>query len=164
MTLPEMQILPHIDLNTAEARTLTQQIKTSMADLMMLVVKAWVGRIWIALDYPTWNDWIKNEFNHAPLSLPRDERRAVVTLLRGQGMSTRAIGAAAGVTGETISKDLAGVRNLTPDIEDAVPVVGLDGKNYRVTCDQPEPTNVVQPAPQQTVTCPTCGGTGKVTQ
>jgi hypothetical protein len=123
-----MQVVEHRCLNAGEARAITDRIRSSMGDLMALVVKAHIGRAWIALGYQSWADYIKGEFDHAPLSLPRDERLAVVALLRGQGMSTRAIGSAAGVAEGTVRNDLAGAQNYAPD--EAVPVTGLDGKNY----------------------------------
>jgi hypothetical protein len=161
--IPEMKIIRHRDLSVNEATAITDRIKSKMADMITLVAKAHIGRVWIALGYESWADYIKGEFDHAPLSLPRDERRAVVSLLRGQGMSTRAIGSATGVHKDTVINDLATGENSPVD-GDIVQVTGLDGRNrnYSVTC-QPTP-EAVQPAPSQTVTCPTCGGTGRITQ
>lgn len=158
---PEMQIVQHIDLSTEQARALTDKIKSTVGDLMILVAKAWQGRVWIALDYGSWADYIKGEFNYAPLALPREERQAVVKLLRGQGMSTRAIGAATGVHHDTVASDLSTVGNPT----EIVSVTGLDGRirNFQVTCAKPP--EAVQPAPSQiTAKCPTCGGTGRIAQ
>jgi hypothetical protein len=161
VAIPEMQIVAHRDLTAKQARSLTEQIKSSMGDLMGQVVKAFLGRAWIALGYESWPDYIKGEFNHAPLVLPREERKAVAALLRGQGMSTRAIGAATGTSDFTARNDLAGAMNLASDRE-PVQVTGLDGKNYSVTCPRPA---AEQPAPPQaTITCPTCGGTGRITE
>jgi hypothetical protein len=163
MTLPEMQIVQHRDLNAKQARAITERINCAMGDLMGEVAKAWIGRVWLALGYESWAAYIKGEFTHAPLSLPRDERQAVVALLRGQGMSTRAIGPATGTSHQTVADDLAGVKNLTPEF---VPVTGLDGKAYTVTCANPKTPEAVQPAPppEITVTCPTCGGTGRISE
>jgi lambda repressor-like predicted transcriptional regulator len=122
------------DLDERDAIALTGRIKSAVGDLMILVAKAWQGRVWIALGYDSWPEYIKGEFNHAPLSLPRDERKAVVALLRGQGMSTRAIGSATGVDQKTIVNDLAaGEENSSPQ-----PVTGLDGKTY----PKPEPDTI----------------------
>jgi hypothetical protein len=107
MTMPGMEIVRHLDFDASGARAITDQIRSSMGDLMMLVVKAHQGRVWIALGYESWPEYIKGEFDHAPLSLPRDERKAVVALLRGQGMSTRAIAPTVGQSRETVRRDLA---------------------------------------------------------
>jgi hypothetical protein len=141
-----MQIIVHRDLNTKEARAITQRIKSKMGDLMGEVAKAWIGRVWLALAYESWEDYVKGEFNHAPLTLPREERKAVASLLRGQGMSTRAIGSATGVSDETIRRDLSDATNVAPD--EVVPVTGLDGKTYPPKRKpKPEPRPDV-PAPQ----------------
>ena len=108
-----------------------------MGDLMAEVVKAYLGRVWLALGYESWADYIKGEFHHAPLYLPRDERQAVVALLRGQGMSTRAIAPAVGADQATVSRDLSGDANTSPDVQpntsviDAIATItGRDGKTY----------------------------------
>lgn len=157
-----MQIIEHRDLNAREARAITERIKSAMGDLMIEVARAWIGRVWLVLGYESWLDYIKGEFSEAPLFLPQDQRRAVASLLRSQGMSTRAIGAVTGVHHDTIASDLATVGN--PTVNEPVQVTGLDGRirNYSVTCPQP---GTAQPAPSQdTVTCPTCGGTGRITK
>jgi hypothetical protein len=174
-----MKLLTHRALSESAARALTEKIRASVGDLMVLIARAWQGRAWSALGYESWADYIKGEFNHAPLSLPREERKAVVALLRGQGMSTRAIGAATGASDFTVRNDLSGARNHAPDLEadeDALaeeliaaeprPITGLDGKTYYPATTQKDspPRDTAHPAPSITVTCPTCGGTGKVTQ
>jgi hypothetical protein len=127
--LPGMKLIQHRDLDAKQARAITDSIKTSVGDLMILVAKAWQGRVWIALGYGSWPDYVKGEFNHAPLWLPPGERKAVVALLHGQGMSTRAIGAAAGVSDGTVRNDLAGAQNYAPE-SGPVPITGVDGKTY----------------------------------
>ena len=149
-----MRIVVQRDLTARQARALTDRIKSTVGDLMILVAKAWQGRVWIALDYESWADYIKGEFSHAPLSLPREERRAVVSLLRGQGMSTRAIGSATGTDEKTVRNDLAGAEFSAPESED-VPITGLDGKSYTVTCTKPENSPAApeaeQPAPEPAI-------------
>jgi hypothetical protein len=158
--LPQLQILEQRDLTPREAREITEKIRSKMGDLMLLIAKAHFGRVWLVLGHDSWADYLKAEFDYAPLHLPRHERKAVSMFLRGQGMSTRAIGPAVGVDQATVVRDLSGDANASPDSE-FVQVTGLDGKTYTVTCPQPEP---VQPAPiQDTTTCPTCGGTGRIT-
>jgi hypothetical protein len=138
MTMPGMAIVRHRDFDATEAEAITDQIRSSMGDLMILVSKAWHGRVWIALGYESWPDYIKGEFDHAPMALPPDERRAVSVLLRGQGMSTRAIAPAVGVHHDTVASDLSPVGNPTPEFE-AVPITGLDGKTYQPKPPVPQP-------------------------
>jgi hypothetical protein len=174
-----MQIVHHRDLTIYEAEAITKRIRSSMGDLMTEIVKAHIGRAWIALNYESWGAYIKGEFNHAPLSLPRAERKAVTAVLRGQGMSTRAIAAVEGVSHETVAEDLRGVRNLTTDEgpldvefdEDelaeeliaAEPITGLDGKSYPPT--KPRPVAAEKSHTEKVTTaCPTCGGTGVITR
>lgn len=167
MTDMGMQILQHHDLTAKEARAVTERIKSKMGDLMSDIAKASVGRAHLALGYDSWEEYVKEEFGHAPLHLPRAERKAVSRVLKGQGMSLRAIAAATGVTHPTVINDLAGGQNLPPE---PVPVIGRDGKSYPPTCTIPKTTpptpvggeEMLQPASSRTTTCPTCGGTGKV--
>jgi hypothetical protein len=151
-----VEIIQRRDLDAREAGAITERIKSAMGDLMVLVVKAWQGRVWIALGYQSWEDYIKGEFSHAPLSLPRDERRAVGKLLRGEGMSTRAIAPPLGVSQRTVSNDQKAGQNYAPadeavidaeviesaateqncSVEDErVPIICLDARvrNYPVT-------------------------------
>lgn len=134
--LPGVKLIPHADMDEQQARAITDQIQSSVADLAALIVQAFRGRAWLALGYPSWVDYIRGEFRNAPLHLHRDDRRAVVELLRGHGMSQRAIADAAGVGVGTVNRDLAArVPSGTPDAAGAtaVPVttIGLDGKTYQ---------------------------------
>jgi len=173
-----MKILCHRDLTAAEAMRITNKIRSCMGDLMAEIAKAHIGRAWLALGYATWTDYVQGEFDYAPLSLPREERRAVTLLLRKQGMSTRAIAAVEGVDKDTVRLDLSsGGVNTPPDEpldvefdEDELaeeltvdpPVTGLDGKKYQPR--QSPPGKPAAPTGVVTVTCPTCGGTGKINQ
>lgn len=82
-------------------------------------------RSWIALGYASWDELAKNEFMSAIVSLTKEERKPLVQAWRAEGLSTRAIGSALGVSNYTVSKDAEGVSNLTP-----ASVVGIDGKTY----------------------------------
>jgi hypothetical protein len=186
VSIPGMEIIAHRDFTAAEARAVTDRIRSSMGDLMEQIVRAHIGRAWLALGYSSWVEYIKGEFNHAPLSLPRAERKAVTAVLRGQGFSTRAIAAATGDSHMTVKRDLdeAPVTNVTGDrepldvefdedqlaeeliaAEPPNPVRGLDGKNYPpkmpTPSAAPEPRFVTEAV---TAACPTCGGTGEITK
>lgn len=181
-----MQVVVHHDLNAVEARAVTDRIKAKMGDLMSEIIKAHIGRAWIALGYESWTAYVKGEFNYAPLSLPRAERKAVTAVLRGQGFSTRAIAAVEGVDQKTVVNDLNSGGEISPpeeisspeseplDVEvdedelaeeliAAEPIRGLDGKTYQPT--KPRPVAAEESHTEKvTTTCPTCGGTGVITR
>jgi len=139
---PAMGVDVQRDLSAAEARAVTERIKSSMVGLMWDIVTAYRGRAWKALDYPTWDDYIRGEFNHAPLALPREERRVVVALLHGQGISNRAIAPTVGVDRQTVANDLAGGENSPPDGL----VTGQDGKRHPAGKPRPaapKPSNML---------------------
>jgi hypothetical protein len=147
--LPGMEIVEHRDLDAKAARAITDRIRSAMGDLMAEVVKAYIGRVWVALGYQSWADYIKGEFNHAPLWLPRDERKAVVELLRGQGMSTRAIGPAVGVDQATVVRDLSGDANASPDVDGDALAEELITADEELITEAP-PGGVTEHTPGQT--------------
>jgi hypothetical protein len=180
MSIPAMQLVAQRDLDATQAQAITNRIRSKMGDLMSEIAKAHMGRAWIALGYATWTDYVKGEFDYAPLSLPREERRAVTHLLRKQGMSTRAIAAVEGVDKDTVRRDLlSGGVNTPPELEPldvefdedelaeeliaAEPIHGLDGKSYQPT--KPRPVAAEKSHTEKVTTaCPTCGGTGVITR
>lgn len=92
------------------------------------VIALWEAQSWKMLDYPSWEalcasrGWTRNV-------LPMVERREVVAELRQEGMSTRAIAAATGVSHPTVMSDLRSAgKDLPPE-----PVRGTDGKTYAPT-------------------------------
>jgi hypothetical protein len=184
VSMPGMKIVQHRDFTAVQAQAVTERIRSAMGDLMGEIVRAHLGRAWLALGYESWSDYVKGEFDYAPLSLPREERRAVTVLLRKQGMSTRAIAAVEGVSDSTVREDISGARFRAPDLDepldvefdedalaeeliDAEPALirGLDGKPYQPNRSAPTPI----PEPNLTtevvyIPCPTCHGTGEIAQ
>lgn len=99
----------------------------------------------VILGYPSWTAYVATEFGDALAELGRDDRRDVVAILSGSGMSIRGIASVVGASVGTVHSDLnAGVQSLntcqvsragTPVHEGQVldadrAVVGLDGKGY----------------------------------
>lgn len=115
-----------VAMGEAEARDLIDSIRSTGDIMWRQIVRAFHGRAWIALGYQSWDELCEHEFDGARIKLPREDRREVVASLRDAGMSTRAIGAAIGVSHETAAGDLRGVRNLTPDDPDPTPPHGIE--------------------------------------
>lgn len=110
-------------LTAEQARALTDGIRARVADLLPLIKQAYEGRADQALGYATWHDYCMAELSG--IRIPLTDRPAAVAELRQNGMSTRAIGSALGVSAATVTRDLAGVSSETPDR-----VTGIDGQSY----------------------------------
>lgn len=115
-------------LSFDDAVALTESIRLTVAEIELKIVEAYYGLAWKVMGYDSWDEYISGEFKAAPLAMPREERRTSVASLRQAGLSLRAIGAATGVSRDTVQKDLEAVRNLTPDS-----ITGIDGKEYPAT-------------------------------
>lgn len=128
------------------------------------IADAYAARDWAALDYDSWAEYVLAEYGPELQRLARAESRVerpvMVADLRSQGMSTRQIGAAVGVTEGTVRSDLAKVRSdyapeATPtagEAKKAAPVqpervTGADGKSYPAKREpKPEPPQPADPA------------------
>lgn len=87
------------------------------------IADAYKERDWLTLGYESWDAYVAGEFSEVRLKLSTSDRqRAVEHLREAAQMSTRAIGAALGISEATVRRDLAGASN------DAV--TGLDGRTY----------------------------------
>lgn len=122
------------------ARALTDRIKVAVEGTWLLITEAYTSRAWSALGYTSWDDYCTREFGTSRLRLPREERQEVVSSLREQGLSLRAIEAVTGVSRPTVISDLrAGdtqvVKSLPPY---KVGPGGLDD------AETPEPVEVAE--------------------
>lgn len=120
----------------AEARELTDEIKADYGALQVKIAAAWRGRVWLALGYESWQDYLDGEFSDVSIRPPKELELQVVQELRDAGMSTRGISAATNLSKGTVDNRLrtAGAQNWAPDTPERgttpPPVVGLDGKEY----------------------------------
>jgi hypothetical protein len=143
-----------------EARAVVGRIRQCVAITDVEVTKAFNGRAWIALGYPSWSALCDAEF--ADFRLSREARIALVGELRKNGMSVRAIAATTRADRNTVRADLRQVGELSPtpgqagedgeahdehlpddaqehlhdhvrDVEVVQPrnITGIDGKTYR---------------------------------
>ena len=112
-------------MDVASARRLTERIRLNVVavrdgveKLQALLEEAKEGNVHVALGYPSWPAYVADVMGDEPLRLSRDDRREIVHYLTGEGMSTRAIGSALGVSAMQVSRDrdrpAAGVTNVTP--------------------------------------------------
>ena len=139
------------DFTPAKARALTKKIGEGYEDTVKRVAEAYAGRIWLALDYKTWDEWRDKEFGGAyPLALPLLQRRAAAAkLVEIAAMSSRAIAAVTGTSHTTAESDIAAARsevasNLPPS-NGEVPPLDVDEVNLD-QADEPVP-DLESPAP-----------------
>lgn len=118
----------------AEAQELTEELKAEYGSLRLKISTAWRGRIWLALDYDSWQDYLDQEFRDISLRPPKELEDQVIRELRAAGMSTRGIASATELSKDTVARRIsrAGVSNETP-----ARTVGIDGKTYPTTAPRP---------------------------
>lgn len=121
-------------------------------ETLALIQQAWQERDWETLGYDDWEQYVETEFSEARLRLPAEHRQKAVVELRLAGMSQRAIGSTLGINQSTVSRDLSGDADASPDLPAVA--TGLDGKSYAATQSprraKPE-SAVVEPEPDQPV-------------
>ncbi len=113
-----------------EARELTDELRADYGSLQVKISTAWSGRIWLALGYESWQDYLDEEFRDVSLRPPKELQEQVIAELREAGMSTRGIASATDLSQPTVVRRLSvpGDSNESPEKNE--PVIGLDGKRY----------------------------------
>lgn len=125
-------------LTEVGARRLTQRIRAKVADALDLIVEAWEGRAWEALDYDSWDAYLATELPEVnAFRLPIDTRRDAVAAWAARGMSQRAMAAGLNVSPGTIAADVA----VVVPIDEQATVTSLDGRRRpaRVRRERPAP-------------------------
>ena len=163
-------------MDVASARRLTERIRLNVVSvrdgvekLQALLEEAKEGNVHVALGYPSWTAYIAEVMGDEPLRLSRDDRREIVHYLTGEGMSTRAIGQALGVSNQTIANDrVAGVKNLTPRSDPEATVFAPEVDDLELVVDdfedyepEREPITPPPPRPVQAHRPPVTGLDGK---
>ena len=109
----------------ATARELTEELKSDYGAIRSKIDTAWRGRIWTALGYDSWQEYLDIEFVDVTLRPPKELEEQVISELRAAGMSTRGIAAATDLSQPTIRRRLA---ESTEPNDSVDRVIGLDGR------------------------------------
>ncbi len=122
----------------SEATSLTGRLRSHVRTSVDLFVRAYKGRIWLALDYSSWSDYLNAELGEIRPRLPKPQRLELVAAMQADAqMSQRAIAEALGVDQKTVSNDLREVRTAAEASGQTVPdhsvSVGLDGTTRETT-------------------------------
>jgi hypothetical protein len=143
-------------MNANDARALTDRMKTGVAVMSELIKEAYQGRVWDALGYASWDEYVTREFGTGQLRIPKEERTEYVASLRESGMSLRAIASATGMNHQTVANELSKNRQL-PVADDGeqsdllaeeliaaepITIVGTNGKTYTPAAPKPAPNPV----------------------
>ena len=96
-----------VALSRSEALDLTREIREQVDRLYLLLERAHAGRVWLALDYPSWEAWLRQEFQ---ISRQRGYQ------LLGQASAVRAL-ASAMPEGSTVHLSEAAARDLRPVLD-----------------------------------------------
>jgi hypothetical protein len=118
-----------VELTPEQARELTDRIRAGVTNLLPVIKEAFERRADRALGYESWHAYCDAELDG--IRLPIERRRAHVAELRGQGMSTRAIGAALGVSEGTVRNDLSTAQDYA--VEQPEQVRSLDDRRRPAT-------------------------------
>jgi hypothetical protein len=110
-------------------RATSDKVTTNVNLLIELLDQAERGQIHEALAYPSWTAWVKDAVQ---ISIPDpEERKALVSLMSGKGMSTRAIAGSLRISKSQAARDAAAPSGAPEDeLARARASKGLDGKNY----------------------------------
>ena len=120
-------------MSTASAEQVTRQIRSMMERAWEYIAIAYQGRAHLALGYSSWDEYVEDRLGDLRLTVPREQRGAVVQSLSNAQMSLRAIAKVLGVSVATVSRDAsAGAAEpaLGGEESAAIKVKGRDGRQY----------------------------------
>lgn len=120
----------HSKFSEDEARALTTELREDYGALQVKIATAWKGRIWVALGYASWQEYIDGELHDVSIRPPKEIEDQVVSDLRSLGMSTRGIVAATDLSKGTVGRLLDRAGAPSGAVDDEQRVVGLDGKSH----------------------------------
>lgn len=102
----------------------------SYDDLVSAIRAAWAAHG--GQGAKAWQEYCETEVGEARKRIPREVRKAIVNELRKDGMSTRAVAAALGISKGQVGKDSAGAHSVGTS-------EGVDGKVYTRPETKPHP-------------------------
>lgn len=121
----EVEVLQPLTEKEAKAldkkiRNASDKVSTYTESLLNLLEEAAAGSIHEALGLPSWTAWFKDAVQISVSD--RFERKELVKMMSGKGMSQRAIAGSLGVSQKTVDRDLDG-----EEVAEGDTVTSLDG-------------------------------------
>lgn len=121
------------EMSVASAEQITLQIRSMMERAWEYVAVAYQGRAHIALGYESWDEYVDDRLGDLRLTVPREERGAVVQSLSRAQLSLRAIAKVLGVDVATVHRALGASDPTDSGVGgdgESAPIRGRDGKCY----------------------------------
>lgn len=118
---------PISDFTPAKAKALTEKIKKSATTTFEDITKAYAGRIWLALDCKSWDEYVDKHYEGVAFALPREKKKQAIQSLAAAGMSSRAIAAATDVSQSTAARAGSKVTDPAPAESNDSRVSGATG-------------------------------------
>lgn len=119
-------------IDKRRARSLVYEANASLAYAYDCVAELWTERAWTVLGYDSWESLCDSEFAGLRGNIGKADRKRLISVMTGDGMSTRAQAAALGTSEATVRR--------TQVRQDDAPaeVTGTDGKRYTATPRRPQ--------------------------
>jgi hypothetical protein len=127
----ELDSVAFFKMSSASAEQVTLQIRSMMERAWEYIAIAYQGRAHLALGYASWDEYVDDRLGDLRLTVPREQRGAVVQSLTRAQMSLRAIAKVLGVSVATAYRDASAGDSERSSDENAVTIQGLDGRQYR---------------------------------
>ena len=149
-------------ITPGDARASIKRAKRSLEKAAEEIVWQIEMEAWRTLGYRSWSAMREAEYGGAAFMVPARQRPELVARMRATGLTQQEVADTAGVDRRSVIRDL----NVTNAHSDALTITNSRGQQRPATyTPNTEKTDPVTAAPTPTqVTCPTCGGTGEVTQ
>ena len=127
--MPELVVTT---MTRADAVAITERIRRQLVDLFDTIVEAFTGRVWLALDYGSWEDYVNGE------GLKTHDERTIVRLVDESELSDAAVAAIASVTSQAVGKRRRKRQHETQlRAEPGAKTLGKDGKRQPSTRPSP---------------------------
>lgn len=135
------------DFTPDEARQFTDDLKLDCAMLQGKIAQAFKGKIWIALGYMDWSEYITAEFGGLRIQPPRErELEALADLSDEAEMSTREIADTYGIPQSTVSDKLRLARRLANADPESASVQEIDRFRSPGTIEEPSRVDNIEDA------------------
>lgn len=153
-------------ITPADVRASIRRAKASLEKAANEIVWQIEREAWVTLGYSSWTAMREAEYGEAAFMVPSKQRPELVQRMKAKGLTNADIASTAGVSDETVRRDLSQPTNVVSDLPPTI--TNARGQERPATYNTPDVTPEPTPASADpepiTTTCPTCNGTGKVTR